>query len=629
MDGPLATALLSHAAALGRNGGPKGNAPVTEKRFSTEPKAGDLAQIEAFAALSETALAALRDAAHLESVKGGELLVRHGDAAETLYLVASGRFHVQLPDGRVVAEIEAGEPIGELAFFAGGTRTADVRASRDSTVYALTREAYRKVSGQHREIADTILAEIARRLARTTASSAAMPARPGRVVALLPAGATRLPEGLAERLAEALGHHDSVRIVRESDCPAGLDPASERFGDWIAELEGSAARILLRAGEAEDWNRAVARNADDLMLVAPLAEGGGALSSFEEYVVPLFLEQDRMLLLWRERSAQEIAGSARWLDPRSVKLHHHVALDDPADIARVARFMAGRANGIVLAGGGALGCAHIGVMQALIENGVPIDFYGGTSAGAAMGGALAQGLTPSETLDQMEAMFISRRAMKRMTIPVHSLLDPRVFDAELRARYSEKDIADLPFNFLAVSTNLSTNRVHVHRRGPLWEAVRASGSLPTILPPFITGERDVLVDGGVLDNLPVEIMRAAKAGPNVVVALRADAGAAWRIEARYGDVRTPARLARDLLLRRRPERAFPSLIEIMSRSMVVSSQGAVEAALAKADALVVPPIPQTMQILDWHLGREVAEAARRFTAGEIERRDDLAAMKAR
>ena len=592
-----------------------------------------LAQVEAFAGLPEVARAALAASARLVSVRGGELLVRRGEEADTLYIVATGRFHVLIAaaDGgeRVVAEIEAGEPVGELAFFAGGTRTADVRAARDSTVYALSRESWRAVTDSHREVADAILAEIARRLARTTAQSAALAARPGRVVALLPAGASAIPDGLPQRLAEALARYESVRLIAPQDAPAGLDFAGEAFGGWIAQLEASGARILLLGGADEAWNRAIARNADDLLLLAPLTGSEAALSPLEAYALPRFRPDDRTLVLWRERESAAIAGSGRWLDARGVKLHHHIALDAPASLARVARFIAGRANGVVLAGGGALGCAHIGVMQALIEEGVPIDFYGGTSAGAAMAGALAKGLTAQETLVQLQEMFITRRAMRRVTIPVHSLLDPRVFDAQLRMRYGETDIADLPFNYFAVSTNLSTNRVHVHRRGALWEAVRASGSLPTILPPFVTPEGDVLIDGGVLDNVPVEIMRAAKAGPNVVVALHANAGAAWRIEARYGDVRTPWELFRDLVLRRKPARPFPSLVEIMSRAMVVGSEAGVGGALAKADALLIPPIPEGMQILDWHLGASVAEAARQHTIAAIAARPELAAMKAR
>jgi NTE family protein len=598
--------------------------------------AAAFAQVAAFARLSAPALAALRDAAVLEQVKGGDYLVREGEIADTLYLVATGRFCVQLPDGRPLAEIEAGEPIGELAFFSGVPRTADVRAMRDSTVLALTRQAYSQVSDIHREITDGILAEVARRLARNTRAMGAvlgtMAAKPGRVIALLPAGGTALPPGFAERLMAALARYEAprqVRLVRHTDLPGDVDVDGDGFGRWVAGLESSAGRVLLCSGDDAGWNHAIARNADDLLLIAPIRGAADTgQSPLEAYALPRFLPANRTLLLWREREIEAISGSGKWLEGRNVKLHHQLALDNDIGFGRVARFMTGRANGVVLAGGGALGCAHIGVMQALIENGVPIDFYGGTSAGAAMGGALARGLSADETLAQMQEMFIDRKAMKRMTIPVHSFLDPRVFDAELRMRYGDQDIADLPFNFFAVSTNLSTNRVYVHRRGALWEAVRASGSLPTILPPFITGDGDILVDGGVLDNIPVEIMRAAKAGPNVVVALRTDIGAHWRIGATYADVRSTGQLLRDIIMRRKPKDRFPSLIEVMSRSMVVSSEGSVEGALAQADALLIPPIPDDMQILDWHRGREVAEAARRFTAEAIANRADLAAMKA-
>ncbi|MFO6446004.1 patatin-like phospholipase family protein [Erythrobacter sp. NE805] len=604
------------------------SAGVNEAGDSTGAGTDPLAKVEAFAGLSPEVRAALAARARLVAVRGGECLVRHGEAADTLYIVATGRFHVILPGGRVVAEIEAGEPVGELAFFAGGTRTADVRAARDSSVYALTREAWRAVTDDHREIADRVLAAIARRLARTTAHSAAIPARPGRVVALLAAGASRIPEGLPQRLAAALAAHEDARLIGPADRPRGLAPDGEAFGRWIAGLEASGARILLAGDGDEDWNRAIARNADDLLLIAPLAGAEAGLSPLETDALARFRPEDRTLVLWREREAVPIAGSGRWLAGRGVKLHHHVALDAGPSIARLARFLAGRANGVVLAGGGALGCAHLGVMQALIEAGVPIDFYGGTSAGAAMAGALAMGLSAEETLAQMQEMFIAQKAMRRVTIPVHSFLDARVFDAQLRLRYGERDIADLPFNYFAVSTNLSVNRVHVHRRGPLWEAVRASGSLPTILPPYVTAEGDILIDGGVLDNVPVEIMRSAKAGPNVVVALHANAGEAWRIEAGYGDVRTPFELLRDIVLRRRPARRFPSLVEVMTRAMVVASEAAAEGALAKADVLLIPPIPEGMQILDWHKGTAAAEAARAFTAAAIAERPELAAMRA-
>ncbi|NQX93904.1 MAG: patatin-like phospholipase family protein [Erythrobacter sp.] len=589
----------------------------------------EFSAVEAFAKLSPEALEALNAAAETQRIKGGDVLVRYGDEADALFLVTAGRLRVQLPDGRVVAEIEAGEPVGELAFFSGVKRTADVRATRDSEVFALSREDYDAVAAKFPELIATILAYVAKRLARATAGASALEAKPGRVVALLPAGDAQLPDGFAEKLTASLTKYDQPRLVRRADMPDGLQPEDASFGTWIAELEQSAGRVILRASREDDaWNRAIARNADDVLLVAPLYDRRPELSELETYALPLFQKNNRMLMLWRPHEAKGIEGTGAWLAHRDVKLHHHVPLDSTAAFDRIARFMSGKANGVVLAGGGALGCAHLGVMQALLENGVPIDYYGGASVGAAAAGALAKGLTAQETLTQMEEMFVKNKAMKRVTIPVHSILDPRVFDSELKSRYGTQDIADLPYNFFGVSTNLSTNGIHVHTRGPLWQAVRASGSLPTILPPMITESGDILVDGGVRNNIPVSIIRELKAGPNVVVALRTDVGARWEVEATYEDIRSPGKIARDILFRRKQEREFPSLVEIMSRSMVVSSEGTVEQSLAQADALLIPPIPGDMNILDWHLGRDVAEAARVYTEQAIATRDDLKAMRA-
>ncbi|MCA1748881.1 MAG: patatin-like phospholipase family protein [Sphingomonadales bacterium] len=549
----------------------------------------EFSRVEAFSGLDEAGLAALQQASAGRVVAGGDYLVRYGEEADSLYLVSTGRFFVQLANGRVVAEIGAGEPVGELAFFSGGTRTADVRATRDSFVFELTREAYDRVVAKHPEIAESILSVLSKRLARATGQLGAMEAKPGKVLALIPAAGTRLPEGFAERLCRALTRGgEAPRMVTIADKPGTLAADSDGFGRWLAEIERSTERIVLVAAGDENWDRSITRNADDLVIVAPLFEEQCERSPLEDHAIPLFLRANRTLLLWREQRSQEITGSGRWLDSRNVKLHHHIGLDSEEDFARVGRFLTGSANGVVLAGGGALGCAHIGVIQGLIENGIPVDFYGGTSAGAAMGGAIAQGLTPDETVTQCEEMFITAKAMKKMTIPVHSILDPRVFDRELENRYGNKDIADLPYNFFGVSTNLTTNSIYLHRRGPLWHAVRASGSLPTILPPFITEEGDILVDGGVLDNVPVAIMREAKAGPNVVVSLRSDAGDEWRSRTKYKSLRTPGQILRDIIFRRKPKEEFPGIVDIMSRSMVVTSASMRRPAMRASSACKSP-----------------------------------------
>ncbi|WP_109355063.1 patatin-like phospholipase family protein [Sphingorhabdus sp. EL138] len=577
----------------------------------------NLARHALFDGVSEAALDALESVSTLKPVSGGENLVVQGDDADALYFVESGRFRVVVNKVHIVAHIEAGEAVGELAFFAGGKRTADVIAMRDSVVLEVSRQAFDNIALDHPELTQAMLKLVSERLAVATARTVSVSTGTPRVIALLPAGTSQLPDGLLSRLAAAF------EAVLKDDTPIiavdqGTNEASggAAYQAWLAEQEAKGAYVLIDGSGSEEWGGQVCRNADALVMVGCPGRAEPEPNAMEQTAMRWIAPPQRSLLLVREKAEKTITKSAQWIGPREPKLHHHAALDSDADFTKVARFLTGRAVGLVLAGGGALGCAHLGVVQALRQADIPIDFIGGASAGAAMGGAIARGMTVEETLDQMEAMFIKAKAMRRLTLPLYSLLDPTVFDAELRQRYGTKDIADQPINFFGVSTNLSTNGLHVHRRGPLWECVRASGSLPTILPPFIDSDGNILVDGGVLDNVPVKVMHGLKTGPNIVVSL-GDPDEIWRTDVEYEDIRGRWTLMKDVLLRKKREAEFPSIVEIMSRSMVVASRMASKEMLGDQDLLVNPPIIPDMQILDWHLGRELAEMAEEYITSQV------------
>ncbi len=584
-----------------------------------------------FSELSEGALLAIDKAAERRKIPGGTFLVRQGEEADTLFFVVTGRFRVIIQDGsgvsKTVARIDAGEPVGELAFFGGGTRTASLQAIRDSQVIALDRSDYEALVSAHPEISAALLKAVSRRLARVTARTASLEASTPRVIACLAAGDSPLPEDFYRRLAHAmqgiLGAQHVVACVSAGDAPYGDDHS---YQQWLAQHEEKGTWLLLDANGDDARSSMITRNADALLMVGDAMVAAKPVSPKEQAALQAIDSPNRTLALLRSSGDTPINGTCDWLEGRQPHLHHHIALDNDGDFAKLARFLTGNAVGLVLAGGGALGCAHLGIVRGLQKANIPIDFIGGTSAGAAMGGAIAQGDSVAQTLDQMEAMFIAAKAMRRFTVPVHSLLDPSVFDAELQTRYSTKDIADQPINFFGISTNLSTNDLHVHRHGPLWEAVRASGSLPTILPPFIDSDGNILIDGGVLDNIPVNMMRKMKTGPNIVVTL-GDTQETWRVDAQYDSLRSRLGLLRDVVLRRPAPDDFPSIVDIMSRSMVVASRIASKAMLRDGDIVLQPPIVEGMQILDWHLGRKQAEIAADYVTQQLSEHEGLAALQ--
>ena len=543
-------------------------------------------------------------------VRRGTVLVRQGDPADELYIVLAGRFVVTL-DGRpgVIAEIGPGEPIGELAFFGSGTRTANVVAARDSDVLMLTRDAYAEVMRQAPSILAGILTSVAARLAAVTPTSPALRGRPARTVAILPVGpSARLPTEFLQRLTRALAPRRVVVISREAIPPVDANDATA-IGDFLTAVEKTADIVLLAINpEERELGSTFLNCADDLYLVAGAADSdqrGGEPSQLERDAMDLFTVERRTLIVYRERGDNPIAGTDRWLAGRNVSLHHHIALDRQADFDRLARFLSGTAVGLVLGGGGVFGCAHLGVAKAMKNAGIPIDFVGGTSVGGAMAAGIAVGLDPDEILDRTEETFLRNRAMRRITVPIYSLLDHRAFDKALQRNYGERKVEDLPLNCFTVSANLTSRRMHVHRSGFLWEAVRASTAIPGILPPFITKDGDVLVDGALVDNVPVNVMRELKLGPNVVVLFR-QAGD-WRVTRGYAELPSRGALLRHLLLRRRTM-DYPTLVSIIMRGMFLTSES-IQRMSHPGDMFVTPTLPVDVKLLDWRRGRELAAIA--------------------
>ena len=181
----------------------------------------------------------------------------------------------------------------------------------------------------------------------------------------------------------------------------------------------------------------------------------------------------------------------------------------------VARLLLDRGIGIVFSGGGARGIAGIGVLRALLELGVPIDAVGGTSIGSLIAGGAARGQTPDEIANQLRRAVLDTSPFD-VTFPAVSLASGKRVTQRLQEAAEGLDVEDGWRQFFCVSTNLTRGDIEIHRRGPGWYAVRASFSIPGVFPPVRTPDSDLLVDGGVLDNLPVGVMRGEHAGITVI-----------------------------------------------------------------------------------------------------------------
>jgi NTE family protein/lysophospholipid hydrolase len=504
--------------------GPRPQEIVAEPRGTRRIGTLDLAPFtHLFDGMSDSALQEL--AAHLEPVHitSGDTLIRQGEPGSCVYLVVNGRLRAcaERTDGEppVLANLARGDVVGEMALLTNEPQCATIRAVRDSELLMLSKEPFERLIAKcplaMKHLVRTNLVRLQRSMLGPRAQSTVA------TIAVIPAGSGAPLSDFAASLAMALSAFGpTVHVNRaqfERATRAGL-PSNGSVASWLNEQEIKYRYVVYESdATCSEWTRRCLRQADRILAVG-LAESTPALGEVESILQSLDDRTSaipRDLVLLHAAETVRPGGTDAWLAARRVDGHHHVRLGRQAGCDRIARFVTGRAIGLVLGGGGARGMAHIGAVRAIQELGIPIDMIGGTSSGAAIAGAVAKGLGWESILQTAKELLVSRGSLLDFTVPLVSLVAGRRISRTLQRTFEDVAIEDLWMNYFCVSTNLSRARTVVHRSGPLWKGVRASVSLPGILPPVLH-DRDLLVDGGVMNKLPVDVMRGMCNGGKVL-----------------------------------------------------------------------------------------------------------------
>lgn len=573
-----------------------------------------LSSVPFLAGLQDDVLDRLASVGTTQEVTRGDVLVAEGEAADTLFFVLQGRFTVTLGD-TPIAELDAGEPVGEIAFFAGGARTATVTAARASTVLALTRSDYDAVAADKPALGEAIIRALAARVVAGNPARPHVELRAPRILAVLPVTGARLPEDFVAKLIRTAALSGGpVRVLS----PEANEDASQ-MRSRISEAEATASTVVLLIPDTEaqpDWAEIASQSADSIALVAPLSAEPQPPAPLQTRLLRGLIRQNIHLVLLRDQASTPILGTAAWLAERPIGQHHHVALDATADFERLARFLTGTATGLVFCGGAAFGTAHLGMLKALKEHGYAFDMVGGSSMGSAMAGGYAMGLAPAEVMDIVDELFLKSGAMKRYTAPVWSVIDHQHFDRELRRVTRSLNAEDLPLPFFAVATSLTRNDITVLREGPLWRAIRASTAIPALFPPMVMPDGEVMIDGGLIDNAPLGPMRDLKPGPNLVMNITRAPD--WRVRTPYETLPGRGGALRRMLLPGGKRVRFPGIFSVLSRTMVVNSERLMAHVEPRDDViLTMPPLPR-MGFLDWTKGRALFDRSYKVMSEKLE-----------
>lgn len=470
-------------------------------RFEVDPADVSRAIVDCglFASVTGDAFDELRDSFDGVRLTTGQVLMEQGAPAAELYIVRHGRLRATVTGTNgtdvMVGEIGKNEVVGEMAVITDQDRAATVRAMRDTELYRLPSEAFARLVQHHPAMLRPFASVVVERL-RNAMTQPSRPSLPATIV-LVPVDDDDLSD-FADSLAAELSRWDTV-VLRATDGADRPNPAA-----WLLEIENRVQISLLVADrEPTDWTRLCLRHADRVNIVANARAATGPTPVERDSACAERLAEVPTHLIMRSAGPP---NTTAWLRNRSIASHINIRPDDRDDLARLARTMTGTSNVLVLGGGGARGFAHFGVARALGEANIPIDSIIGTSAGAVIGGLLARLGDPIDAQRQMLEWFQGARWRRDFTPPSVALMSGRTMTTGLQELGGGMRIEELPISFAAVSCDLMAAKPFVHDRGPLWQALRASGSVPGLFPPLAVDDM-LLVDGGLVANMPSEIAR--------------------------------------------------------------------------------------------------------------------------
>ncbi|KAG0307412.1 phosphatidylcholine and lysophosphatidylcholine phospholipase [Linnemannia gamsii] len=544
----------------------------------------------------------------------------------------------------ILGEFSQGESVGEMEVLMGTPFPSTLHAIRDTEVARMPKSLFNALAQRHPEITIRISRLIAQRasdalkLGSNIKSGGVTPDSAInnsnlRTIGIMPVSSSVPVAEFADRLRSALVGIGSTATLLNHSTVMGLlgKHAFTKIGklkldSWLNEQEEQAQIVLYLAdgGLTSPWTQTCIRQADCILLIGH-GDEDPAVGDYERLLVSMKTTARKELVLLHANRHCAPGSTAAWLKSRVwVHAHHHIQmpykgptmLSDQArkktimnlkdhlekfytnirhsnsqkspafngnrsDFARLARRLTGQTVGLVLGGGGARGIAHIGVIKALEEAGIPIDIVGGTSMGAFIGGLYARE-SDNVAIFGRAKMFAGRMAAKwRMvadfTYPVTSWTTGHAFNRGIWKCFSDTQIQDFWLSYYCNTTNITFSRMEMHQAGYAWRYIRASMSLSGFLPPLCDNGH-MLVDGGYMDNLPVEFMKSL--GANTIFAVDVGSDDDTTLH-NYGDSLSGWLV---LLNRWNPfsnvYRNIPNLADLQSRLAYVSSVKQLEAAKA-------------------------------------------------
>lgn len=562
-----------------------------------------------FNELSTEAISDLTEVGTILYIDSEENIIEQGENSKDVYFLLFGRVIANIKNkyGELVLinEIPQGEFFGEMALMTGDDRAATITTIKDSTLLKVKGQDFEVLQDKHPSILKYLNRILIKRLKKSNLSSNDSVFQE---ICCVQLGALDSTHQSLNILREKLSNFSNTFILSkeialennvflETD---STDTKRYKFTNWVHDLSYQYDYIVYFCNQLDlEWSELCLRQADRILLyvdkelsVLPTKLEKGI---FKGKNIAAKIEKN-LVVSWSKN--ESIAGTQKMLKHRQIKNVFHLTSEKDTD--RLVRYLHGASIKLVLSGGGAKGFAHLGVYKAFVDLGIPIDFVGGTSAGSLMSATVAYGWDYEKIKTKSYHAFIKRNVFTDIHFPFVSFLKGKKFSGTLRSYFGDSQVEDLFIPFYAVASNFTNSEVEILDRGSLAFAVNASMSLPAILPPAVRGD-SILLDGGLMDNLPIDHMNSLADGPVIGV----DLSTGKKEDLELHEIPNNFTLLKQKIFGKKNSKV-PSISQIMMRTMTLSSKDKVRSNEKKFDVYIKPDVSK-FGFLQWNGFEEFIE----------------------
>jgi NTE family protein len=570
-----------------------------------------------FEGMGRATLESLASLARLVELRSGERLFPAGAPSDCLYIVATGRLRAEADDGTIVGFMGRLEAIGEIGVLSRAPRSRAVYAIRDSLLVRIDHDPLLQFLLQNPQALLALTRVMVGRLLQSPQELKRRAARATRTFALVPAAPAVEPEVSAHALHTLFAAWDTVQVLDAGSVDRELGPGAaeaapdsgepdHRLTRWLNAQESRYRYLVYAAGgRTGAWARRCIRQADRVIVVTDCQAPPAATPMIAAVKEAGVLATVDLVMLRRHEA--DPAQVLEWKALVGARSHYFLEPGNARDLASLARQLAGRGVGLVLGGGGARGFAHIGLIRALEELGIPVDVVGGASMGAFIGALLACGHDSRGMVEVMRDTFVRKNHLNDYLLPRVALIRGRKFHRRLAQVFGERRIEQLRHPFFCVSSNLTRGSTEVHDHGPLATWVATSMAVPGIAPPVVHRE-ELLVDGAVTDSVPIDVMQSLGRGPVIASDVSMD-----------GAIRAAGIQGPDLegLLNWRSAGKAPNLRDILFRTATMTGQGDAQARAESADLYLRMPV-SGIGMFQWQMLDEIVERGYEFARERLQ-----------